>query len=311
MSSGKRIVIAVGGNALVQRHHPLDAAPQQVNVALAAAAIAGLAKCNDLIVTHGNGPQVGMLAIETAADTTLGAAYPLDALVAETQGLIGYWLAQALHNELGPETPIVALVTRALVSLDDAAFASPAKFIGATYTKAAALEAEPTLGWQVRQDGDAWRRVVPSPEPIAILETAVIRQLVEARTIVICGGGGGVPVIMDEQGRLHGVEAVVDKDVTSALLAEAIGADMLLLLTDADAVLLDFGTTDEQPILRATPEELRRREFPAGSMGPKVDAACRFVERTGRVAAIGALTQAERIMAGDAGTIITATGQYP
>jgi carbamate kinase len=300
----RRVVVALGGNAISIRNQPLDASPQVVNVQRAVAALAPLVRCHDVLITHGNGPQVGLLALESSADPALAVAYPLDALGAETQGLIGYWLAQALTNVAG-DRPVVAIITRTLVAADDPAFTDPAKFIGPMYTEVQATAIAAQQGWTVKRDGAGWRRVVPSPAPLSVVEIDTIRQLFSAGTLIVCAGGGGVPVMSDADGEVVGVEAVIDKDLTAALIAEAIGADALLLLTDVAAVSTDI-TDAAAPIIRATTSpEMRRMTFAAGSMGPKVDAACRFVERTGHMAAIGALADAAEVLAGTAGTIIT------
>lgn len=305
-----RIMVALGGNALLRRSEPPDADLQQHHIVAAVDALAPLAAGNDLIVTHGNGPQVGLLAMESAGDPALTRPYPLDVLGAQTQGMIGYWLVQSLQNAI-PGCDVAGLVTQTLVSAADPAFAKPTKFVGPVYPEAAARALAADRGWHVARDGNAWRRVVPSPTPERVIETPLIRRLVEAGVIVVCAGGGGIPVIRSGEGRLRGIEAVVDKDLTGALLAEALGADVLLLLTDVPAVQADFGQPGAHPIDRARPIQLRERNFPAGSMGPKIDAACRFVEHTGRPAAIGALDDTEAILAGKAGTIVTASGRYP
>ncbi|MFG1644117.1 carbamate kinase [Amycolatopsis sp. NPDC049252] len=304
-----RILVALGGNALLRRGERPDADLQQVNVLAAAEAIAELAAEHEVVLTHGNGPQVGMLALESAADPALTRPYPLDVLGAQTQGMIGYLLGQALQNVV-PGRQVATLLTQTLVSVADPAFADPVKFVGPVYTgeQAASLAAE--RGWTVREDGPAWRRVVPSPRPQRVVETRVIRALVGSGTIVVCAGGGGVPVVRDEHtGRLRGVEAVVDKDQTAALLAEALDADALLLLTDVPAVVDHYGTPQATPIHHTTPAQLRFRTFPAGSMGPKVDAACRFVELTGTIAAIGALDSPAAMLRGTEGTVITPDGK--
>ena len=301
----RRVVVALGGNALSVRNQPLDASPQVVNVQRAVTALAPLVRDHDVLITHGNGPQVGLLALESSADTALTVAYPLDALGAETQGLIGYWLAQALTNAV-PRRPVVALITRTIVAADDPAFTDPAKFIGPMYTEAQADAIAAKQGWTIKRDGHGWRRVVPSPSPISVVEIDTIAQLFRSGTLVVCAGGGGVPV-MRTAGDLVGVEAVIDKDLTAALIAEAIGADALLLLTDVAAVSSDIADPAAPNIRETTAPEMRRMTFAAGSMGPKVDAACRFVEHTGGMAAIGALDDAAEILAGIAGTIITAT----
>ncbi len=305
-----RLVIALGGNALLERNQPLDADPQLHNIRRAADSLAPLAHLHDLVITHGNGPQVGLLALESSADAALASPYPLDALGAETQGLIGYWLVQALGNAL-PGTESVALVTQTIVSLDDPAFATPTKFIGPMYTAARATEVAESRGWTIAPDGDGWRRVVASPRPQEVVEVGLIERLVAAGTVVVCGGGGGIPVARSAEGDLVGIEAVIDKDLTSALIAEALSAEALILLTDVTAVSSDITDPKAPSISRATPAELRGRHFAAGSMGPKVDAVCSFVERTGGMAAIGALGDVRSILAGTAGTIVTPSGTYP
>lgn len=297
-------MVALGGNALAARHQPLDASPQVLNVRRAVEALTPLLRDHEVLITHGNGPQVGLLALESSADPALAVAYPLDALGAETQGLIGYWLVQALADAL-PDRAAVALVTRTVAAADDPAFSHPTKFIGPMYTADQAGAVADAQGWTVERDGDGWRRVVPSPEPVTVVELDTIRLLFDSGMLVVCAGGGGVPVQRRADGTLVGVEAVVDKDLTAALLAEAIGADALLLLTDVGAVSSDIDDPAAPPISRATAAEMRARQFAPGSMGPKVDAACRFVERTGQTAAIGALDQAEAVLAGTAGTHIT------
>ncbi|MCM1973004.1 MULTISPECIES: carbamate kinase [unclassified Streptomyces] len=304
-----RVVIALGGNALLKRGDKPDAAVQLANVRRAVAALAPLAEEHELVVTHGNGPQVGVLALQSAADPVLSRPYPFDVLGAETQGMIGYWLLQSLQNSL-PGRQVCALINQTLVSVADPAFDNPTKFVGQVYDEHTARRLADQRGWTVRQDGDHWRRVVPSPLPQRIVETRLIRQLLDQGAIAVCAGGGGVPVIRDEQGLLTGVEAVVDKDLTAALLAEALDADALLLLTDVPRVIRGFGTRQAQEIERSTPAALRAERFPAGSMGPKVEAVCRFVELTGDMAAIGSLDEVADILAGRAGTIVTPSGTY-
>jgi carbamate kinase len=303
-----RVLIALGGNALLRRGERPDAEAQRVNVGAAATAIAAVARDHDVVVTHGNGPQVGMLALESEADPALSRPYPLDVLGAQTQGMIGYLIGQALQNEL-PDRRVATLLTQTLVSAADPAFGAPTKFVGAVYPEPEARRLAAERGWEVRPDGPAWRRVVPSPHPQGVVETPVLRTLLAAGTLVLCAGGGGVPVVRDERtGRLRGVEAVVDKDLTAALLAEALGMDALLLLTDVPAVMAGFGTPAQRAIGATTPHRLRALRFPEGSMGPKVDAACRFVERTGGTAAIGALDTAPSMLHGSAGTVVRPTG---
>jgi carbamate kinase len=298
-----RVVVALGGNALLRRGERPDAEPQRRNVLHAAESLAEMAQGHQLVITHGNGPQVGVLAMESASDPMLSRPFPLDQLGAETQGLIGYWLAQALGNAL-PGRQVTALLTQCVVDAADPAFATPTKFVGPTYDEAGARRLAAERGWVVAADGDAWRRVVASPAPQRIVEAGIVRTLTEAGVLVVCAGGGGVPVVETAAGELVGVEAVIDKDLTAALLAEVLGADALLLLTDVHGVETDFGRPGSQVIRQATPAAMRERAFPAGSMGPKVDAACRFVERTGGVAAIGSLDEALAVLAGTVGTQI-------
>jgi carbamate kinase len=298
-----RIVAALGGNALLERGERPDSGIQLGHVESAVAALAPLAREHELIITHGNGPQVGMLAMESARNPALSRPYPFDVLGAQTQGMIGYWLVQALQNAL-PGRLAGCLVCRTLVSADDPAFADPAKFVGPVYDEAGARQLAARYGWQIRQDGTAWRRVVPSPEPVRLLELPLVSELLTTGAIVVCAGGGGVPVTQDATGTMRGVEAVVDKDLTAALLARAVHAEALLLLTDVESVQENFGTAQARPIRLATPGELRGRPFPAGSMGPKVEAACRFTEATGGMAAIGRLDDAEAMACRKAGTII-------
>jgi carbamate kinase len=304
-----RIVVALGGNALLQRGQRPDAEIQEANVRRAVEALAPLAAEHELVVTHGNGPQVGVLALQSASDPHLTTPYPFDVLGAQTQGMIGYWLLQAMQNQL-PGRQVAAIINQTLVEAADPAFAAPTKFVGEMYTGEEAEHLAAERGWVVKPDGAGWRRVVGSPRPQRVVETRLIRLLLESGAVVVCAGGGGVPVIRDERGDLQGVEAVVDKDLTSAVLAEALDADVLLVVTDVAHVMRDFGRPDATPILRETPAGLRSLDFAAGSMGPKVDAVCRFVELTGGMAAIGSLDDATAILAGRAGTIVTPNGRY-
>lgn len=304
-----RILVALGGNALLRRGQKPDAAVQQENVTRAVAALAPLSAEHELVVTHGNGPQVGVLALQSASDPNLTSPYPFDVLGAQTQGMIGYWLLQAMQNEL-PARQVAAVINQTLVEAGDPAFADPTKFVGEMYTEAQAQAIAADRGWVVKPDGDGWRRVVGSPRPQRVVETRLIRLLLESGAVVVCAGGGGVPVIRDERGRLRGVEAVVDKDLTSSVLAEALDADFLIVATDISCVMKDYGLPTEEQIHRATPGELRALNFAAGSMGPKVEAVCRFVELTGGAAAIGALDDTVEMLAGNAGTIVTPSGTY-
>ena len=304
-----RIVVALGGNALLKRGERPDAANQIANVALAVEALAPLAREHELVVTHGNGPQIGVLAVESASDPRLSEPYPLDVLGAQTQGMIGYWLLQAFQNAL-PGRQVASMLNQTLVLAHDPALDNPTKFVGEVYEEDEALRLADERGWTVRPDGNGWRRVVGAPKPQRVVETRMIRLLLRSGAVVVCAGGGGVPVVRDERGKLRGLEAVVDKDLSAAVLAEALEADVLMVLTDVPNVVRHYGTPEAEPISRITPGALRRETFPAGSMGPKVDAVCRFVELTGDMAAIGRLQDAEAVMAGDAGTIITPGGNY-
>ena len=262
-----------------------------------------MARDHDLVITHGNGPQVGLLALESASDPGLPHPYPLDVLGAQTQGMIGYFLLQAFENAL-PGQEVVSVICQTLVAFDDPAFDIPTKFVGPVYDEAEGQQLSRLRGWQIRRDGAAWRRVVASPEPQAVVEMPTIRMLVVNGAVVICAGGGGIPVCRSGDGLLHGVEAVVDKDLTATVLARELRADALLLLTDVSTVESDFGTTSQHAIRRITPTVLRAQSFPAGSMGPKVEAACRFVEATGNRAAIGRLEDAAELLEGTKGTIV-------
>ncbi|MER5667230.1 carbamate kinase [Streptomyces mirabilis] len=299
-----RIVIALGGNALLHRGERPDATVQEANIDRVTTAIAALAQEHEIVITHGNGPQIGLLAVESAADPALSAPYPLDLLGAQTQGMIGSLLARTLHDAL-PGRRIAALVTHTLVRADDPAFDHPTKFVGQVYPYEVASTLARTRGWHVAADTTGWRRVVPSPAPERILETDTVHELLNSGTLVICAGGGGVPVTADQDtGALTGAEAVIDKDLTAALLAEDLKADFLLILTDVPCVYAGYGTPDQRPVLGATPAELRRGGFPDGSMGPKTEAAARFVERTGGLAAIGSLDAAYEIVHGRSGTLV-------
>jgi carbamate kinase len=300
------VVVALGGNALLRRGEPLDAQTQRANAKVAAEALARLAEHHQVVVTHGNGPQVGLLALQTAADPTTD-PYPLDVLDAETEGMIGYVLEQELGHHLPPER-IATLLTQIVVAPDDPAFGRPTKPIGPVLTEAAAEAAARTRGWSIAPDGAAWRRVVASPEPLRIVELETIRLLVAHGVTVICAGGGGIPVVADRAGGLHGVEAVIDKDLAAALLATSLGADALLLLTDVDGVYRDWGGGAPALVRRASVAELRSLDLPAGSMGPKVEAICRFVDGGGALGGIGSLGAAEDVLRGLAGTT---TGQTP
>lgn len=300
-----RIIAALGGNALLERGEPPEYDIQEAHVIKAVQALAPLAIEHDLVITHGNGPQVGLLALESAQDPGISRPCPFDVLGAQTQGMIGYWLVQALQNAV-PGRPAACLVSRTLVAEGDPAFGCPSKFVGPVYDRQQARALAASQGWQIRQDGTRWRRVVPSPEPAELLDIRVIRTLVDSGTLVVCAGGGGVPVVRHGGTRaLRGVEAVVDKDLAASLLARQLKADALLLLTDVEAVQDGFGTPAARPIRRVTAAGLRSRSFPAGSMAPKIEAVCRFVEATGKRAAIGRLSDAGALLSGAAGTVVT------
>jgi len=307
-----RIVIALGGNALLRRSEPMTMKVQRRNVAIAAAAIAPLAAEHSIIVVHGNGPQVGLLSLQ-AESYREAEPYPLDVLDAGTQGMIGYLIQQELRSLLPPDKQVVTLLTMIEVDPDDPAFASPAKFVGPCYHKDTADVLAAKKGWAFREDGAAWRRVVPSPAPRQIVEISPITWLLDHGGVVICAGGGGIPVMRPSSrgSALVGVEAVIDKDLASELLAEDVGADLLLMATDVDGVYLDWGTPRQRRLGEVTPEELAGHEFAAGSMGPKAEAAGRFAAKTGRRAAIGSLNDITGIVAGTAGTNVVALGHPP
>ena len=300
------IVVALGGNALLRRGEPMTAENQRRNVGIAADALAPVAERHQLVVAHGNGPQVGLLALQGAAYNETE-AYPLDVLGAQTEGMIGYMIEQELGNRLAFERPFATLLTMVEVDPYDPAFSNPTKFIGPVYRKAEADRLAAAKKWVFKQDGTAWRRVVASPLPKRIFEIRPIKWLLQHNAIVIAAGGGGIPT-MYEPGKLRtlaGVECVIDKDYASALLARDLDADLFVMLTDADAVYTDWGTPDQKPIRRAHPDALSDVAFAAGSMGPKVAAACRFAAATGNDAAIGALRDLSRIIAGNAGTTVS------
>ncbi len=298
-----RVVVALGGNALLKRGEPLTADVQRANVRAAAPALAAIAREHQLVLSHGNGPQVGLLALQAAAYQEVE-PYPLDVLGAQTQGMIGYVLEQELGNLLPFEVPFATLLTMIEVDPADPAFDDPTKFVGPVYDRAGADALAADKGWVFKQDGDRWRRVVPSPEPRRIFEIRPIRWLLDQDVLVICAGGGGVPTMYDPTADrlLVGVEAVIDKDLASELLAREVSADLFVMVTDVDGVYSGWGTPEQQKLERITPAELDGHDFAAGSMGPKVKAAIRFVENTGKRAAIGGLEEIEGIVAGAAGT---------
>ena len=299
-----RIIIALGGNALLQRGQPLTADNQRTNIRTAAERIAAVGASHDIVIAHGNGPQVGLLALQAAAYTDVP-AYPLDILGAQTEAMIGYVIEQELRNVLAKGQGIATVLTMIEVDATDPAFAHPTKPIGPVYDRDTARRLADENGWSIAPDGEAWRRVVPSPRPRRILEIEAIRTLLDSGSIVICAGGGGIPTMYDAHGDLQGVEAVIDKDLASASLAIELDADLLVIATDVDGVYTDWGTPEQDRLGAASTKELAAMDFPAGSMGPKVEAACSFAESTGREAVIGSLTDIADIIAGSAGTRVT------
>jgi carbamate kinase len=295
-----RVVVALGGNALLRRREAATAENQRRNVRRAAEAVAPLAHDHQLIITHGNGPQVGLLALQSTA----GRGLPLDILDAETEGMIGYLIEQELTGRLSAGRQCATLLTQIEVDPEDPAFDNPSKPIGPVYDAGQAKRLACERGWALGVDGESYRRVVASPRPRRILELGVIELLVDQGVIVICAGGGGIPVVRREDGSLIGVEAVIDKDAASALLAGELGADALLMLTDVDAVYLDWGEPHARPLQDVCVAEIREQEFAPGSMAPKVAAACKFLERGGGLVGIGALGDAQAILDGRAGTRI-------
>jgi carbamate kinase len=297
-----RIVVALGGNALLRRGQPMTAENQRGNVRVAAESLAPLAQDHQLVISHGNGPQVGLLSLQAAAYHEVE-AYPLDVLGAQTEGMIGYLIEQELGNLLPFQKPFASILTMVQVDPEDPAFRDPTKFIGPVYTKEEAERLAAEKGWVVKPDGDRWRRVVASPEPVRIFEIRPITWLLERGAVVICTGGGGIPTMYLPGTRtLVGAEVVIDKDRASALLARDLAADLFVMATDVDAVYLDWGTPRQRPIGRVTVDELSASTFPAGSMGPKVEAAVDFVRRTGKRAAIGTLADVRGLVDGTSGT---------
>ena len=300
------VVAALGGNALLRRGEPLTADSQRRNVQQAATALAAILRAGHrLVITHGNGPQVGLLALQGAAYKP-DEAYPLDILGAETEGMIGYLIEQELENALGHDRPVAVLLTQIVVDAADPAFAKPTKFVGPVYAEAEARALAATRGWTIAPDGDRWRRVVASPRPQEIPDLGVLRLLLDQGVVVICAGGGGIPVLRRADGSLIGVEAVIDKDHASALLATSIRADALLMLTDVAAVFRDFGTDRAAPVAQLTADQAGALVLPQGSMAPKVAAARDFVLGGGRLAGIGRLEDAVAILNGTAGTVVSA-----
>ena len=299
-----RIVIALGGNALLRRGEEMTAENQRKNIQIAVKSLTPIVKQNEVVISHGNGPQVGLLSLQSAAYKEVE-EYPLDILGAQTEGMIGYMIEQELGNLLPIEIPIASILTMVEVDPEDPAFSNPTKPIGPIYTKEEAEELKKDKGWEIKMDGKDWRRVVASPEPHRIFELRPIHWLLEKGTVVICAGGGGIPTIYNKYGKLEGVEVVIDKDRASSLLAFELEADVLIMATDTEGVFQDWGTINEKIISKTTPEEIRRYQFDKGSMGPKVEAACSFVERSGQRAVIGSLKDIKEMVDGTAGTQFT------
>ena len=305
---GTRLVVAIGGNALLRRGQALSAANQLDNIRMAAAQLARVAATHELVLTHGNGPQVGLLALQSAAYKD-AESYPLDVLGAETDGMIGYLIEQELSNALPASRTVATLLTRVEVDASDPAFGNPTKPIGPVYTQSDAQRIAAERHWTIAADGSGFRRVVASPRPLRVLGLDPVRWLLERGAVVIAAGGGGIPVAKGVEGRsLQGVDAVIDKDLCSGLLARGIEADCLVIVTDVKAVFLDWGTPQQRAVGKVTPQALAKHAFAAGSMGPKVEAACTFVLATGKTAVIGSLDQIEAMLAGTAGTQVCRDG---
>ena len=303
-----KVVIALGGNALLRRGERADADVQMANVRIASKAVAEIAKEHNVVLTHGNGPQVGLLALQADAykDVT---PYPFDVLGAESQGMIGYMVAQCVGNDL-PDRQVVNIITQTEVDPKDPAYTDPRKFVGPVYDKETAEKLAAERGWTIAADGKYFRRVVPSPQPKKIVEIETIRQLVDSGAMVVASGGGGIPVIRNEQGKLEGSEAVIDKDMSASIMADELDADALLILTDAPSIALDWGTPDQKEIKEVSPEKLKEYSFAKGSMGPKVEAVCRFANTGKGFGAVGRLEDALDILNGKAGTIIRKGAEF-
>lgn len=296
--------MALGGNALLKRGEAPTAENQRRNVREACKALAPLAEGNQLVITHGNGPQVGLLAMQSASYTE-AEEYPLDVLGAQTEGMLGYYIEQELGNMMPTETALASILTMVEVDPEDPAFQNPTKPIGLVFDEDEGKRIAEEKGWSIARDGEGWRRVVPSPEPHRIFELRPIHWLLEKGAVVICAGGGGIPTAYNSDGDLEGIEVVIDKDRASALLARQLGARLLILATDADGVYRDWGGDEAMIIEKTTPDQLSGEEFEEGSMGPKVEAACDFVRRTGERAVIGSLSEISGMVEGVSGTQVT------
>nr|WP_303803073.1 carbamate kinase [Snodgrassella alvi] len=302
-----RIVIALGGNALLRRGEPLTAENQRQNTKIACQQIAKVYPGNELVIAHGNGPQVGLIALQSLSYKDVP-SYPLDVLGAESIGMIGYMIMQELGNLLPLETPLATLLSQVEVDKNDPAFSNPSKPIGPVYTKEEAEKLAKEKNWSIAPDNDKYRRVVPSPIPKRIFEIRPVKWLLEKGTVVICAGGGGIPTFYDDDGTLKGVEAVIDKDLCSAVLAKQVSADIFIIATDVSAAFVNWGNPNQQAIKEAHPDTLEKMGFAAGSMGPKVQAAINFArENPGKSAVIGSLADIDNIVKGIAGTKINTT----
>lgn len=298
-----RIVIALGGNALLKLGEPMHYEVQRANVRMACQQIAKVLPGNELIITHGNGPQVGLIALQQNAYTDVP-MYPLDAIGAESVGMIGYMIARELTNVVPRSITVTNVLTQTEIDPNDPAFKQPTKPIGPIYTKEEAERLSQTNGWTMASDNDKFRRVVASPNPQRILGLSALKTLIENGHLVVCCGGGGVPVYFDQKGQLIGAEAVIDKDLASSLLAISVNADLFVIATDVDGVYTDWGKPSQSLIRQIDAISLRKLTFARGSMAPKVEATCRFVEKTGKAAIIGALDQIEKIIDGKSGTLV-------
>ncbi|OOF55143.1 carbamate kinase [Rodentibacter myodis] len=304
-----RIVVALGGNALLKRGEPMTAQNQSVNIRIAAEQLAKIKQNNELVISHGNGPQVGLLALQHAAyyaqDPKIE-PYPLDVLVSQTVGMIGYMLQQELTN-LAPQSPTITVLNQVIVDPNDPAFTKPSKPIGQVYSKEEAEKLAVEKGWTVMQDGQYYRRAVPSPLPKEVTGIDSVKALLGNGNIVICGGGGGIPSYYNAKGELQGVEAVVDKDLCTAVISQELAADLFIIATDVSAACINFNTPNQKQIAKANPTALEElsNEFAPGSMAPKVKAVINFVKATGKDAVIGSLSDIERIVKGEAGTRVT------
>ncbi|SNT69882.1 carbamate kinase [Psychrobacter sp. LV10R520-6] len=299
-----RLLIALGGNALLKRGEPLSAENQRQNIKIAVEQIMKVTDDNELVIAHGNGPQVGLLALQGAAYTEID-TYPLDVLGAETEGMIGYIIKQELGNVLPRNMSIATLLTQVEVDSKDPAFNNPTKPIGPVYSKEESEKLSKQKGWIIKEDGKYFRRVVASPKPKKIFELKPIQWLLEKGVIVICAGGGGIPTAFNEDGNLQGVEAVIDKDSCASLLARSLECELLVIATDVEYVYTDFGTDKQRAILHAHPDALSELDLPVGSMGPKVAAACEFARATGHIAIIGSLANIGKTLEGAGGTRVS------